>query len=120
MRFFNFKLQNEEVKKLKEMLDWLFPLAVEITVKEGTLFTIAHEDTKSTTKNYSYYTSLELLIFLFPKKLGMDFVTIDPERPNSLFQLVSERFDMMQNIPEEAVENPIHDNERYYGFGCGC
>lgn len=119
MRFFNFKLHEEQIEKLKEMLDWMFPLSVDITIKEGTIFTIVHEDTKSTAKNYSYYNALELLVFIFPSKLGMDFVTIDPERPNSLFQIVSERFDMMKNIPEEAVENPNDDQQRYYELGCG-
>ena len=72
-----------------------------------------------TATSYYYYNVLEVLTFLVPTRLGMDFVIIDPRNPNTLYDLVTERFDMMKNMPEEAIAKPLCYGymDNYYG-GC--
>lgn len=126
MKSYNYKLENSQINKVLEMLQYIFPTSstVEHSFTEENQsgnFKIGFEDTSKTSKSYVTCSILEALLFVIPTKLGMDFMYIDPERPESLFQLVEERFNMVQNIPEKSDSKPLHLIYGYYDqcFG-GC
>lgn len=93
----------EQREKLTEMVKWIYP-DYYVNIQDGN-FVVTNSDNPAV-RTYSYPTFIELLLFTIPKKLGMDFVIVDPEDYNSLFNQVSEKYDIYINISESAEAVP--------------
>lgn len=94
-------LTKEKKEKIVEMAKWLFP---ECEISNPSIDALTVKTIKDNITVYEFPSYMDLLVFLIPKKLEMDFVIIDPGDYESLFNQISERYDMYVNISEESVK----------------
>lgn len=109
---FNQSLNKEQRDKLLEMARWTFE---GYTVSIGPdVFTVTTSSNNAAVRSYFYPGFVEVLLFMIPKKLGMDFVVVDPDDHLSLFNQVSEKYDMYKNISEDSVKKSKYENSCGY------
>jgi len=110
-------LYDDQYEKMKEMIKWLFK-DHEVTSNFYETYTITKVQGSSNICSYVNY--LNALLFLIPTKLGMDFVVVDPENPQSIFEQVYEKYMIYTNTSEKSCKKSKYRSTYEQGFFDGC
>lgn len=112
------KLQIEQKTKLKEMIEWLFT-GYTVNTSNGETFSVVERSEDGTCTTFHEFSTVELLIFHLPEKLGMDFVHVDPVDMDVLFDQISERYDDYTKRPETSEPARAYEYEAGMWGECG-
>lgn len=113
MEYKRVSLQKDQIAKVIEMLKYIFPEAT-VNSTDGVLYQLTLSSSNNTCRSYVCYHLFEVLVYIIPLQLEMDFVVIDPYDMQSLYNQVVDRFDRL-NDKEESAHKIDNFHGHYHG-----
>jgi hypothetical protein len=114
MEYIRITLSKEQIAKVIEMIKYVFPEGL-VSSTDGSNYLISFTDSNQSCRTYISYHLFEVLVYIIPRKLEMDFVVVDPHDIKNLYSQIVDRFERLNDKEESVPKTVVH-----YGYGEGC